>query len=533
MQLSDIIKLLRGVDEENLEKTIRQNPEIMAFLEENEASVKELIDFIRTQELSDAIDTADASGKSGGGSRYSDNAGDPLAGLTAEGPIDPTPFPFAAPDPEFSVEPIPEEDSVPTLTPPVILPDPVVPPIDITPPLPPLVDEPDDIPEDPPEDPEDPPEDPEDPTVGGRWFIAQADNHDRQSTPDKTIEEGGRNWTFNVIYQGNGNYPIALGETVVVTMDLWYPNGMDQATFEEDYELALAGIGQFDVVGWEIVDGQLIVTIEANKDGANLTGSVFKVTIDALSDEVDDDGEVVGFDFTDAVHGDVTVGEGWETNDDVLIEIGEDDSNDPPEDPEDPPEDPEDPTDIPHGISNVVYELENGLLVKIDEYAGDVKDPTDPQQYVEAIEEHFGQTVVTYTIKAGQGYYDPLGNEVDPIDHSAVNWETTQQGALDGNWDEGKLGGEVADPTVYVFGSDFNLGDILDDFDVDNDTLDLDELFDNLNVETSDREVTIEKGDGNDAEVHVDDDGSDLTVVTIDSGWPQLDVLNVDVGTNE
>ncbi|AFZ44951.1 hypothetical protein PCC7418_2819 [Halothece sp. PCC 7418] len=67
---------------------------------------------------------------------------------------------------------------------------------------------------------------------------------------------------------------------------------------------------------------------------------------------------------------------------------------------------------IPNGISHVVYELAEGSTVKVDNYLGDVKDPCDPQKYIEALEAEEGQDVVGYTIKAGPNYYNEQGVNV-------------------------------------------------------------------------------------------------------------------------
>lgn len=167
----------------------------------------------------------------------------------------------------------------------------------------------------------------------GLWFIAQADNHDKQADPDKTLVEDGQGdteWTFNVHYkQVPGNYPIAPGETVTITLDLWKPDGATMADYADDYDIAVEGMNGFEVVGTPtIVGNQLVVTVEPSDQGApskNLVGSVFEVTVSAKADLVSDDGEVVGFDIAGAIHhsvdGDKPVGTGDETNDDVLIGI--------------------------------------------------------------------------------------------------------------------------------------------------------------------------------------------------------------------
>lgn len=99
----------------------------------------------------------------------------------------------------------------------------------------------------------------------------------------------------------------------------------------------------------------------------------------------------------------------------------------------DPDPDPQPPTgtNIPFGISHVIYQLADGTTVKVDEYGGDVKDPTDPQQYSDPIGAHFNQDVSGYTIKAGQNHYDASGAQVPDIPNQA-DFETTQDGVGQG-----------------------------------------------------------------------------------------------------
>jgi hypothetical protein len=185
-----------------------------------------------------------------------------------------------------------------------------------------------DVPEPPPPP---PPPEPE----PGRWFIAQADNHDQQIDPDKSIDEG-NDWTFTVVYGGGGNTPIALGQQVIVTLDTWIPGQADEASLT-DYTLDMNGIGQFDVVDYVYENDQWVVTIEANNDGANLTGNVFNVTVYAETDEEVEVSELIGFDIDTAELDGNPIGSVWETNDDVLVEIV--DNTEPPPPPP-PPEDP-------------------------------------------------------------------------------------------------------------------------------------------------------------------------------------------------
>ncbi len=75
--------------------------------------------------------------------------------------------------------------------------------------------------------------------------------------------------------------------------------------------------------------------------------------------------------------------------------------------------------EIRYGISHVIYRLADGTTVKIDEYPGDIKDSTDPQQYVAGIQQLYGQEVEGYTIKAARVHYDEEGNLVPNIPNQA------------------------------------------------------------------------------------------------------------------
>jgi len=92
-------------------------------------------------------------------------------------------------------------------------------------------------------------------------------------------------------------------------------------------------------------------------------------------------------------------------------------------------------TEIPHGISHVIYQLSDGSTVKIDEYPGDNKDPSDPAQWIDEIEAEYGE-VEGYTIKAGQNHYDEQGNQVADIPNQADEETTVNELAnveTDGN----------------------------------------------------------------------------------------------------
>ena len=273
----------------------------------------------------------------------------------------------------------------------------------------------------------------------GKWFIAQADNHDKQSSPDKSLDEGKDAWDFVVVYQGNGNYTVNAGETVTVALDMWVPDGKTEAGYGVDYSLDVTGMGQFVVTGWEVKDGQLVVTVAVDEkfDSANLTGNVFDVTVTALSDEeFGDDGELVGFDINNAIHtteaGVVTVGTAWETNDDVLINVA-DTTQPPTEDPptEDPPT--EDPPIDPAGENWFISHQGNGNFdqaVKV--YEGDVE--TFNVQFQDRSGEHIGvigagETVdVKIAITGDTSTLNLLDIiDVDPSKEFSVEW------TLDGN----------------------------------------------------------------------------------------------------
>ncbi|MCK6413797.1 MAG: choice-of-anchor K domain-containing protein, partial [Azonexus sp.] len=79
---------------------------------------------------------------------------------------------------------------------------------------------------------------------------------------------------------------------------------------------------------------------------------------------------------------------------------------------------PEPVANIPYGISNVLMLVEKAsgalVAVKIDDYSGDVKDPSHPAGYIGDIERLYGGEVQAYFIKAGQYFYDSDGQQINP-----------------------------------------------------------------------------------------------------------------------
>ncbi|NJN76599.1 MAG: hypothetical protein HC796_10975 [Synechococcaceae cyanobacterium RL_1_2] len=72
-----------------------------------------------------------------------------------------------------------------------------------------------------------------------------------------------------------------------------------------------------------------------------------------------------------------------------------------------------------YGISHVIYRLDDGSTFKVDQYTGDIKNSADPTKYIAAIEDRTGKSVASYTIKAGQYYFDRQGNKISPVSHQA------------------------------------------------------------------------------------------------------------------
>ena len=66
---------------------------------------------------------AAAAALNNGSNIYSDDAGAALAGLDAQGPLDPTPFPRSAPEPELGAELIPDDTPTILVTPPELIPE--------------------------------------------------------------------------------------------------------------------------------------------------------------------------------------------------------------------------------------------------------------------------------------------------------------------------------------------------------------------------------------------------------------------------
>jgi VCBS repeat-containing protein len=73
---------------------------------------------------------------------------------------------------------------------------------------------------------------------------------------------------------------------------------------------------------------------------------------------------------------------------------------------------------LPQGISHVLFLVLSAvsgevLAVKLDNYPGDIKDPADPDQYVNWVETAYGGEVLDYYIKAGSNFYESDGGQID------------------------------------------------------------------------------------------------------------------------
>jgi LruC domain-containing protein len=81
-----------------------------------------------------------------------------------------------------------------------------------------------------------------------------------------------------------------------------------------------------------------------------------------------------------------------------------------------------------YGISHVAIMLENGTTIKIDNYSGDNKDYSDPQQYFNDLQSQYGSTITQYYIKASTNYYDPYSGAT--VDLSEKGFEVKKNGRV-------------------------------------------------------------------------------------------------------
>ncbi|NVJ52517.1 MAG: VWA domain-containing protein, partial [Campylobacteraceae bacterium] len=88
--------------------------------------------------------------------------------------------------------------------------------------------------------------------------------------------------------------------------------------------------------------------------------------------------------------------------------------------------------ELTKGISHVNYTLSDGTRIKV-EYSGDIKDPTDPTKYIEAIESSTGQKVTGYEIKGGQYIFDEYGEQLREADNDYDNKVPEYNGSLSEN----------------------------------------------------------------------------------------------------
>jgi hypothetical protein len=82
-----------------------------------------------------------------------------------------------------------------------------------------------------------------------------------------------------------------------------------------------------------------------------------------------------------------------------------------------------------YGISHVAIMLEDGTTIKIDNYPGDNKDYSDPQQYFNDIASTYGSNVSQYYIKASRNYYDPYSGAT--VDIGSKGFDVKRNGRVD------------------------------------------------------------------------------------------------------
>ncbi|MBT00010.1 MAG: hypothetical protein CMI01_15215 [Oceanospirillaceae bacterium] len=103
-------------------------------------------------------------------------------------------------------------------------------------------------------------------------------------------------------------------------------------------------------------------------------------------------------------------------------------------------------TDLPTAISHVKYMLSDGTTLKFEPYDANITDPTDPTQYIEAIETATGETVTAYYIKSANNVYDAWGNYVG----GAINGDASNPLANQSD--------NTSDPDDYGSGSTYVFG---------------------------------------------------------------------------
>jgi VCBS repeat-containing protein len=103
-------------------------------------------------------------------------------------------------------------------------------------------------------------------------------------------------------------------------------------------------------------------------------------------------------------------------------------------------------TDLPTAISHVKYMLSDGTTLKFEPYDANITDPTDPTQYIEAIETATGETVTAYYIKSANNVYDAWGNYVG----GAINGDASNPLANQSDATDAPSG--YAAGSTYVFG---------------------------------------------------------------------------------
>ena len=243
----------------------------------------------------------------------------------------PVPSNGTPPPPEPSPQPTPEPQPLPEPTPlPPVMPEPPEgsdggggP---ITPP-----------PEPPPEPP--PPEPPPEPEpIEGRWKIDQTPAAGDKTGGDviwENPEHGQKADTFFDVSFNQGSLKLEEGQRIEVLLDV-YRHGAD-TTFttaeREDWSFAVSGRDpHLPVVASAVNEaGQLVVTLEADKAGVNLTGAVFRVAITAVADDQSEGHEQLVFDINDTIpardlSSGATIGAAWDAHDDLVISIEENSS---------------------------------------------------------------------------------------------------------------------------------------------------------------------------------------------------------------
>ena len=168
----------------------------------------------------------------------------------------------------------------------------------------------------------------------GRWKIDQTPSAGDKTGGDviwENPEHGQKADTFFDVSFNAGSLKLEEGHQIQVYLDVVDQHGdaYNTTASPEDWTHAVTSRDPgLEVVNCALVNGQLVVTLEAGRDGVNLTGDVFRVEVTAVADDQREGHEQLVFDINDSIpardlSSGATIGSNWDVHDDLLIAIEE------------------------------------------------------------------------------------------------------------------------------------------------------------------------------------------------------------------